>query len=334
MLELVVFIIIVALIFDFLNGVNDAANSISTVVATQVLPPKAAVALAAFWNFAAAFTFGVAVALTIGTGIVDPNVVTPYLILAALLGAIIWTTGATYFGIPISVSHALIGGLVGSALAAQGPKAVFVFGILKKIVLPMIFSPLAGLIGALFLIIFVTYLVRYKTPNSVNRYFKKLQLVSASMYSFSHGTNDAQKTMGIITILLFSAGYLGSDPSKITVPLWVIFASYGAIALGTLVGGWRVIHTMGHKITRLRPVDGFCAETSGAAVILACSMLGIPVSTTHTISGSIMGVGSAKRLTAVRWQIARRIVWAWILTIPASAAVAAAIYLSLDILII
>jgi PiT family inorganic phosphate transporter len=312
---LVVAGILVALVFDFGNGFNDAANSISTVIATRVLTLKQAVILAAAANFVAAFIFGIAVATTIGKGIIDPQVVTPVLILSGLVGSIAWVYFTTFMGLPISASHALIGGLIGAGVSAAG------FGILNiqgiwTIILFIFIAPIAGLIGAVIFSIFVLWIVRKMAPASVNGYFKKLQLLSVSAYSLSHGTNDAQKTIGIITILLFSAGYLGTE---FTVPFWVILLSYGTIAAGTLAGGWKVVKTLGLKLTNLKPMQGFCAESSGALTIIICSIFGIPVSTTHVISGAITGVGITRRASAVRWVTARKIVWAWIFTIPAAA---------------
>ncbi len=324
---LIVFIILVALLFDFLNGMNDAANSIATVVSTRVLSPRVAVLWAAFFNFAAAFGFGVHVANTMGKGIVDPKVITPVLILSALVGATLWTHVCTRFGMPISVSHALIGGLVGAGVAKAGLGCLVTPGLVKVSVF-IVLSPVLGMgLGAV-LMIAVHWICRRAHPGRVDRFFRVGQLLSSAAFSLGHGTNDAQKTMGIIAILLFSGGYLGDE---FYVPVWVIFAAYTAIALGTLTGGWRVIHTMGVKLTDLRPVGGFCAETSGATMLLGTALFGIPVSTTHTIAGAIMGVGSTRRLSAVRWGVAGRIVWAWVLTIPAAAAVSALSYALLSL---
>lgn len=328
-LTLVVLAIIIALAFDFGNGLNDAANAIATVVATRVLSLRAAVLMAAIGNFSGIFIFGVAVATTIGKGIVDPSVVNVYIIIAGLVGAILWVYGASYLGIPVSASHALIGGFVGSALAAAGLKAILLAK-LGKVVAFIIVAPFLGMIGGFFFFVLVMWIFKKTNPNKVNNYFKRLQLLSAFSYSLSHGANDAQKTMGIIAILLFSAGYLGSE---FYVPLWVIVASYTTIALGTLVGGRRVIKTVGMRLTNLKPVSGFCAETAGATTIIGCSLAGIPVSTTHVISGSIAGVGTVKRLSAVRWGIARNIIWAWILTIPASAFVGGILYLGVSVFV-
>lgn len=329
MLELVIFTIILALIFDFLNGVNDAANAIATVVSTRVLTPRNAIFLAAFFNFFAFVCFGVAVATTIGTGIVVPSAVNEFTIMSALIGAIIWTAFATHHGLPISVSHALIGGLVGSSLVANGFGILILSGLLK-IVAFMILAPILGLIASFFFMVFIIRIFRKSHPGKVNKYFKKLQLVSASLYSLSHGTNDAQKTMGIIALLLFSSGYLGSE---FYVPVWVVLLCHAMIALGTLMGGWKVIRTMGMRITKLRPVDGFSAETSGAGVILGSTAIGMPVSTTHIICGSIMGVGATKRLSAVRWIVARNMFWAWMLTIPISAIISGVFYSILNFIL-
>ncbi|MEX1140440.1 MAG: inorganic phosphate transporter [Bacteroidota bacterium] len=321
MLTLTIALVLIALLFDFLNGMNDAANSIATVVSTRVLSPKMAVLWAAFFNFVAAFGFGVAVAKTIGTGIIDPELVDQQVILAALTGAILWTHFCTRYGFPISVSHSLIGGLVGAGLVKGGLAALNAAGI-TKVVLFIFLAPIIGLVAGFFLMVIVNQLFRHKSSRGVDRYFRVGQLVSSAAYSLGHGTNDAQKTMGIITVLLYSGGYL----TEFEVPMWVILSAHTAIGLGTLVGGWKVIRTMGVKLTHLKPVGGFCAETGGAMVLLGTAMAGIPVSTTHTIAGAIMGVGSTRRLSAVRWGIARRIVVAWILTIPVSALVSAAAF--------
>jgi PiT family inorganic phosphate transporter len=314
MLLLVVVIIGIALLFDFLNGMNDAANSIATVVATGVLPPRLAVAWAAFFNFAAAFGLGVKVATTIGKGIVDIGVVDPWLVLAALVGAVLWTHLCTRMGLPISVSHALIGGLAGAAIVHAGFGSLILPG-LGRVALFIVLSPLIGAVLGFLLQVGVYWLFQRTDVRRVDRLFRVGQLASSAAYSLGHGLNDAQKTIGIITVLLFSAGYL----QEFHVPVWVILSSYSVIALGTLTGGWRVVHTMGVRLTRLRPVNGFCAETAGAASIFIASSLGVPVSTTHTIAGAITGVGSTTRFSAVRWGVARRIVWAWVLTLPTSA---------------
>ncbi len=318
MLTLVIIIIGLALLFDFLNGMNDAANSIATIVSTRVLSPRLAVLWAAFFNFVAAFGFGVGVATTIGKGIVDVAVVNEYLILSALIGAIIWTYLCTHFGLPISVSHALIGGLAGAAIAKGGVAALVMSG-LMKVSLFIFLSPVFGLVLAYFFMVGVTWLTRKSLPNKVDRIFRIGQLLSSAAYSLGHGTNDAQKTMGIIALVLYSSGYLGDH---FYVPVWVILAAHAAIGLGTYMGGWKVVRTMGMKLTHLRPIGGFCAETAGSIILLGTALAGIPVSTTHTIAGAIMGVGSTRRLSAVRWGIAGRIVWAWVFTIPAAAAVA------------
>ncbi|MGD9891878.1 MAG: anion permease [Dehalococcoidia bacterium] len=324
----VIFIVGVALAFDFVNGMHDAANSIATVVATRVLRPLQAVAWAAFWNFVAAFGFGVAVADTIGTGVINTDIVTPQLILAALAGAIIWDLITWYYGLPSSSSHALIGGLVGAALVAAGWSAIESAGI-RKVAAFIVISPLLGFIVASLISLLVRAVFRRAQPAIAGTVFKRLQLLSAALYSLSHGTNDAQKTMGIIAVLLFSTGYLGDE---FYVPVWVVLAAHTAIALGTLAGGWRIVHTMGSKITKLEPYGGFTAETAAAAAIIYASRVGIPVSTTHTIAGAIAGVGSTRRFSAVRWGVAGQIVWAWILTIPAAAALAALTMLVLNVI--
>ena len=321
MLTLTIFIIGVALLFDFLNGMNDAANSIATVVSTRVLSPKMAVLWAAFFNFVAAFGFGVAVAKTIGKGIIDPEIVNHHVILSALAGAILWTHVCTRLGFPISVSHSLIGGLAGAGVTKAGLAVLNTAGI-TKVVLFIFLAPIIGLVGGFLLMVSVNWIFRKRTSRGVDRFFRIGQLISSAAYSLGHGTNDAQKTMGIITILLYSGGYL----SEFEVPMWVILSAHTAIGLGTFTGGWRVIRTMGIKLTHLKPVGGFCAETGGAVVLLGTAMAGIPVSTTHTIAGAIMGVGSTRRLSAVRWGIAGRIVVAWILTIPVAFLVAALTY--------
>ena len=312
-------IVVLALIFDFWNGMNDAANSVATIVSTRVLKPFHAVLWAAFWNFAAAFGFGVAVANTIGKGIVNPEIITEYLILAALIGAISWVMVATRLGIPISVSHALIGGLLGAGFAKGGLAVILLTGKVQIILLFIFLAPIIGSVAGFLGQALVLNLVKNMSQNKINNWFRKLQLVSAAAYSLGHGTNDAQKTMGIIAVLLFSAGYLGDE---FYVPVWVIIAAYTAIALGTLAGGWRVINTMGMKITKLHPIHGFSAESSAALTLLGTATFGIPVSTTHVIAGSIMGVGSTKRLSAVRWGLVRKIMLTWVVTIPISSVVA------------
>ena len=321
-------IVVVALIFDFWNGMNDAANSVATIVSTRVLKPFHAVLWAAFWNFAAAFGFGVAVANTIGKGIINPEIITEYLILAALMGAISWVMVATRLGIPISVSHSLIGGLLGAGFAKGGLAVILLTGKVQIILLFIFLAPIIGSVTGFIGQVFVLNLVKNMSQNKINKWFRKLQLVSAAAYSLGHGTNDAQKTMGIIAVLLFSAGYLGDE---FYVPVWVILAAHTAIALGTLAGGWRVIKTMGMKITKLHPIHGFSAESSAALTLLGTATFGIPVSTTHVIAGSIMGVGSTKRLSAVRWGVVRKIILTWVVTIPISIIVA---YLSYNFLMI
>jgi PiT family inorganic phosphate transporter len=317
-LELVVFLVIVALAFDFMNGFHDAANSIATVVSTRVLRPQWAVVWAAFFNLLAFAIFGVAVAATVGKGIVDPAVVDHYVIFGGLVGAIAWNVITWFYGIPSSSSHALIGGLAGAAMAKGGADALISAGFLKTAA-AIVLSPLLGFVLGITLMIAVSWIARRQTPRRIDRWFRRLQLLSAAMYSLGHGGNDAQKTMGVIWMLLIAAGMTGRDH----LPLWVAFACYGTIALGTLFGGWRIVKTMGQRITRLKPVGGFCAETSGAITLFLATALGVPVSTTHTITGSIVGVGSAQKFSAVRWGIAGRIVWAWVLTIPCTALIAA-----------
>jgi PiT family inorganic phosphate transporter len=319
-LTLVVFIVLVALVFDFINGFHDAANSIATVVSTRVLTPLQAVVWAAFFNFVAAFGFGVNVARTIAKGVVEPTVVDQWVILAALVGAIAWNIITWYGGLPTSSSHALIGGFAGAAVAKAGVSSLVASG-LVNIGAFMILAPFIGLTVGFAMMLGTVWVFRGATPGRVDRLFRRLQLLSAAAYSLGHGTNDAQKTMGIIAVLLFSTGYLGAE---FHVPFWVVMAAHAAIALGTLSGGWRIVKTMGMRITKLRPVGGFCAETSGALVLIGTALGGIPVSTTQTIAGSIMGVGALQRLSAVRWGVAGRIVWAWLLTIPASAVIACA----------
>ena len=322
MLTFIIFIIMVALAFDFLNGMNDAANSIATVVSTRVLSPRMAVLWAAFFNLIAAFFFGVHVATTIGKGVVDPGTVDAVLILATLCAAILWTYLCTHLGLPISVSHALVGGLVGSGLAKAGLDALVWHGLIKIAVF-IVLAPLIGTMLGYLLMVAVFWICRRRTPQRVDRWFRRLQLISAAAFSLGHGTNDAQKTMGIITVLLYSTGYLKGE---FQVPFWVVLICHVAIALGTLAGGWRVIETLGMKMTKLKPVHGFCAETAAASSILLSTLGGIPVSTTHTITGAIIGVGATTKLSAVRWGLAYRIVWAWLLTIPGTAIVAALIW--------
>ncbi len=323
-----VIVIAIALIFDFINGFHDAANSIATVVATNVLKPLHAVLLAAFWNFFGVFVFSVAVAKTVGKGVISQDIITLEVILAALFGAIIWNLITWYGGLPSSSSHALIGGLIGAGLISAGPGSIIMSGV-QKILLFIILAPLMGFLGAVIFSILMIWVFRRSSEKKVNGYFRKLQIVSSSFYSLGHGMNDAQKTMGIITVALLSTGYI----SDFTVPFWVIISSYSAIALGTFSGGWRIVKTMGMGITKLKPFQGFSAETSGGLVLQFASWLGIPVSTTHVISGSIMGVGATARISAVRWQVARSIIWAWILTIPLSALMAAVSYLAIKVVV-
>lgn len=322
---LIAIIILAAYAFDFINGFHDAANSIATVVSTRVLSPGKAVIWAAFFNFAAAFGFGTHVAKTIGKGLVEPTGITVYVILAALVGAIIWDLLTWIWGLPTSSSHALIGGFGGAALVYGGWDVLILPGFQKAIVFIFV-APLVGMIGAYTMMILVMHIFRRTTPQSVDRIFRVGQLVSAALYSLSHGANDAQKTMGIIVALLIAGGlpqYAQTADGK-EIAWWIVMSCYGAIALGTMSGGWRIVKTMGQKITKLKPVGGFCAETGGAASIFLATALGIPVSTTHVITGAIVGVGSTQNASSVRWGVAGRIVWAWFLTIPASALVAAA----------
>ena len=322
MLSVVIFIVFVALVFDFINGFHDAANSIATVVSTRVLTPLQAVMWAAFFNFVAAFGFGVHVATTVGKGVVDANVVDQWVILAGLVGAITWDMITWYWGLPTSSSHALIGGFGGAAVAKAGFGSLVAAGLIKIGVF-MILAPLIGLTVGFGMMLLNMWTFRNQTPGRVDRVFRRGQLVSAAAYSLGHGTNDAQKTMGIIAVLLFSTGHLGKD---FYVPFWVIMAAHAALGLGTMMGGWRIVKTMGMRITKLRPIGGFSAETAGALVLIGTAIGGVPVSTTHTISGAIMGVGAIQRFSAVRWGVAGRIVWAWVFTIPAAALVAAATY--------
>ena len=321
-MTVLVAIIFIALVFDFLNGFHDAANSIATVVSTRVLSPQQAVVWAAFFNFVAAFVLGTHVAKTIGKGMIDISVVTQEVIAAGLIGAIFWNLLTWYWGIPVSSSHALIGGYAGAAVARAGFGALIPGGWVKTLSF-IVLAPVIGMTVALILMIAVYWIFRGWRPDKVDRFFRRGQLFSAAFYSLGHGGNDAQKTMGIITGLLVAGGHL----QKFEVPLWVILISHAAIALGTLFGGWRIVKTMGSKITKLQPMGGFCAETAGALTIVGATLGGIPVSTTHTITGAIMGVGATKRLSAVKWGVAGRIIWAWVLTIPISAAVASGVYL-------
>jgi inorganic phosphate transporter, PiT family len=315
-------LIAVALLFDFLNGLHDAANSIATIVSTRVLRPQYAVFWAAFFNFVAFMVFGLNVAHTIGTGIIDPSVVDTQVIFAALIGAIIWNLVTWGLGIPSSSSHALIGGLVGGGMAKAGISAAVWSG-LSKTLAAIVLSPMIGFGLAMFLVAGVSWVALRSTPFTVDRAFRVLQFASASLYSLGHGGNDAQKTMGIIAVLLFSQGKLGTE---FYVPFWVVLACQASMALGTLMGGWRIVRTMGLRLTKLTPMQGFCAETGGAITLFMATALGIPVSTTHTITGAIVGVGAARRASAVRWNVASSIVYAWVITIPAAAIVAALTY--------
>jgi PiT family inorganic phosphate transporter len=327
-LALVALIVVVALVFDFINGFHDAANSIATVVSTRVLTPLQAVVWAAFFNFVAAFGFGVSVATTVGKGVVAPQVVDQWVILAGLVGAIAWDLVTWHWGLPTSSSHALIGGFAGAAVVKGGFGALVAAGLIKIGVF-MVLAPLMGFTMGFVLMLGTVWTFRNATPGRVDKLFRRLQLVSAAAYSLGHGTNDAQKTMGIIAVLLFSTGHIGPT---FYVPFWVIMSAHAALGLGTLAGGWRIVKTMGMRITKLRPVGGFCAETAGAITLIGAAIGGIPVSTTHTISGSIMGVGALQRLSAVRWGVAGRILAAWIFTIPASAAISAACWLLLSVI--
>jgi len=318
----IILLVALALFFDFLNGFHDAANSIATIVATRVLSPRYAVLWAAFFNFIAFAFFGLHVAGTIGKGIVDIGQIDSYIIFGALMGACSWNIITWYFGIPSSSSHALIGGLIGSALVKAGPGALVMSGIMKTVAF-IIISPVVGMLLGLTLGVIVYRLFAHSTPAKVDHLFRKGQLVSAAFYSLGHGGNDAQKTMGIIAGLLYSAGYLGTS---FHIPFWVVISCNGAIALGTMSGGWRIVKTMGNKLSKLRPVDGFCAEFGASIVLFGASAIGVPISTTHTITGAIMGVGTLKGIRAVKWGIAGQIVWAWILTIPAAALISAACY--------
>jgi PiT family inorganic phosphate transporter len=326
MFYIVVGLILVALIFDYINGFHDAANSIATVVSTRVLSPGKAVVWAAFFNFIAAFMFGTAVATTVGAGMIDVTIVTFAVIFGGLTGAIIWDLITWYFGLPTSSSHALIGGYAGAAVAKAGFAAIVPGG--WKLTIVFIFlSPLIGLTAGLLLMTSIFWVFRGFPPSRVDRWFRRLQLVSAAFFSLNHGANDAQKTMGIIATVLFAAGYI----QTFHIPFWVVLLAHTAIGLGTLAGGWRIIHTMGSKITKLQPVGGFAAETGAAIALLIATQTGVPVSTTHAITGSIVGVGATRRLSAVRWGVAGQIVWAWVLTIPAAFAIGAATYLVLRV---
>lgn len=314
------FLVALALVFDFMNGFHDAANAIATVVSTGVLKPQQAVAMAAVFNFVAIAVFQLHVAATVGKGTIHAEVVDHYVVFGALIGAICWNILTWYYGIPSSSSHALIGGLVGAAVAKAGTGALISSGLIKTVAF-IVLSPLLGFIFGSIMMVLVSWIFARSTPRKVDRWFRRLQLLSASMYSLGHGGNDAQKTIGIIWMLLIAAGV--SNGSDSLPPWWVIFSCYTAISLGTLFGGWRIVKTMGQKITKLKPVGGFCAETGGAITLFMATALGVPVSTTHTITGAIVGVGAARKMSAVRWGVASDIVWAWILTIPASAFIAA-----------
>ena len=327
-LVLLIVTVLVALTFDFLNGFHDAANSIATVVSTRVLSPKLAVLWAAFFNFVAAFFLGTAVAKTIGSGMIHIESVTQYVVIAGLMGAIVWDLLTWWLGLPTSSSHALIGGYAGAAVMRSGFKVILASGWTKTLIF-IVVAPVMGLVLGLILMVAVFWLLRNKAPQRIDVWFRKLQLLSAAAYSLGHGGNDAQKTMGIVAGALYSAkiltaAELAHDWGRFHWP--IILAAHASIAMGTYLGGWRIVHTMGSRITKLRPVGGFCAETAGAITLFSTALAGIPVSTTHTITGAIVGVGTTTRLSAVRWGVARRIVWAWILTIPASAAVAALVY--------
>jgi inorganic phosphate transporter, PiT family len=319
-----------ALFFDFINGFHDSANSIATIVGTKILKPVHAVAMAAIANFVGPFIFGTAVAATVGKGIIETEFSTTYVILAALIGAIIWDLITWFFGLPSSSSHALIGGLIGSALVAGGFDAIIISGV-EKTLFFMVFSPVLGFAVAFIFAISIMYFLRTAAPLTVNKIFGKLQIASSAFFSLTHGANDGQKTMGVITALLIAGGIL--DSTSFTVPVSVILSAASAIALGTFFGGWRIVKTMAFKLTNLRPYQGFCAETGGGAILAVMALYGIPVSTTHAISGAIMGVGATKRFSAVRWGLGKRIIYAWIITIPASAAISAIILLMIKIIL-
>lgn len=326
---IVILCIVLALGFDFLNGMNDAGNSIATIVTTKVLTPHQAVLWAAFWNFAAALILGLHVANTIGKGIIEPSIVNQYFILATLIAGISWTYLCTHFGMPISVSHALIGGLLGPAILIGGSKYIIAAGIIK-VVLFIFLSPLVGFLLAFVMMSLTMYIFRNRSPYKVDSFFRVMQLASSAVFSLGHGGNDAQKTMGIIAILLFSTGHLGAE---FYIPTWVVIAAYSSIALGTYSGGWKVIKTLGVGLTDLKPVHGFNAEAAGAVTVIANTLAGIPVSTTHTITGAIMGVGATRRFSAVRWGVAANIVTAWFLTIPAAMIISMFIYWVMTLII-
>jgi PiT family inorganic phosphate transporter len=321
MFWLIAGLIFVALFFDYINGFHDAANSIATVVSTRVLSPGKAVIWAAFFNFVAAFTFGTAVARTVGAGMIDIRIVTFAVIFGGLTGAIIWDLITWYFGLPTSSSHALVGGYAGAAVAKAGFSSIVAGGWTKTIIF-IFLSPLIGMTAGLALMVAIHWIFRWTPPSRVDRWFRRLQLLSAAFFSLNHGANDAQKTMGIIAGVLFTAGYI----QTFYIPFWVVLIAHTAIGLGTLAGGWRIIHTMGSKITKLQPVGGFAAETGAAIALLIATQTGVPVSTTHAITGSIVGVGATRRWSAVRWGVAGQIVWAWVLTIPAAFLIAAGTY--------
>ena len=322
-LWVVILLVAMALVFDFMNGFHDAANSIATVVSTGVLKPTQAVVFAAFFNFVAIFVFHLSVAATVGKGIVQPEIVDTHVVFGALAGAIVWNVITWYYGIPSSSSHALIGGIVGASIAKAGASVLMTSGILK-IVAFIFISPILGFLFGSLMMVAVAWICRRTRPNKVDKWFRRLQLISAGAYSLGHGGNDAQKTIGIIWLLLIATGY--SSAGESSPPLWTIISCYAAIGMGTMFGGWRIVKTMGQKITKLKPVGGFCAETGGAMTLFLATFMGVPVSTTHTITGAIVGVGSTQRMSAVRWGVAGNIVWAWILTIPASAFVASIAY--------
>jgi PiT family inorganic phosphate transporter len=324
LLYTVIALIAVALIFDYINGFHDAANSIATVVSTRVLSPGKAVIWAAFFNFVAAFLFGTAVASTVGSGMIDINIVTFAVVFGGLTGAIVWDLITWFFGLPTSSSHALIGGYAGAAVAKAGFAAIIPSGWTKTVIF-IFLSPMIGLVAGLTLMTAILWIFRWTPPSRVDRWFRRLQLLSAAFFSLNHGANDAQKTMGIIAGILFAGGYI----QTFYIPFWVVLIAHTAIGLGTLAGGWRIIHTMGSKITKLQPVGGFAAETGAATALMIATLTGVPVSTTHAITGSIVGVGATRRLSAVRWGIAGQIVWAWVLTIPAAFAIGAGTYMLL-----
>jgi inorganic phosphate transporter, PiT family len=316
-------LVVLAILFDFMNGFHDAANSIATVVSTGVLKPQQAVVFAAFFNFVAIFVFHLSVAKTIGRGIVEPGVVDAHIVFGALIGAIVWNVVTWIYGIPSSSSHALIGGIVGATMAKVGPGGLITAGVFKVVAFIFV-SPVLGFLFGSLLMVVVAHLFQGKSPLKIDRVFRRGQLVSAGLYSLGHGGNDAQKTIGIIWMLLVATGYVAASAES--PPWWVIWSCYSAIAAGTMFGGWRIVKTMGQKITKLKPVGGFCAESGGAITLFMATALGVPVSTTHTITGAIVGVGSTRRMSAVRWGVAGNIVWAWIFTIPASALIAAIFY--------